>query len=226
MMAILRSARTVVASAFLATLVSLAAAASVGQAPLIVGDFSHELKSGLPPGWQLVKRFGSPDIRSLRDGTIAAIAMRSSNTSYGLQKRLGVDLGAYPELTWKWRVDALPAGGDFRRGPVDDQAAQLYIAFSLTRVIGYIWDTSAPAGTIGDVQGTPPLVRARVIVLRSGIADSGRWLTEKRDLVADYRLAFGEEPPKKAIGIRLHINSQHTGGTAACAFADLAFKAP
>ncbi len=74
--------------------------------------------------------------------------------------------------------------------------------------------------------GLPPFVSVKVIVLRSGPAEAGRWIAEERDLAADYRRLFGEEPPPKAMGIRLHINSQHTGGEAACAFAELAYLGP
>ncbi len=221
-----RAALAAVASALFLGFGALAAAAPPGGATLVVGDFSAGLDSGVPPGWQLVKRFGAPDIRAVREGPIAAVAMRSDKSSFGLQKRFDVDLRDYPDLTWRWRADAVPVGGDFRKADSYDMAAQVWVAFSLTRVIGYVWDSRAPSGTRGDAQGLPPLVGGRIIVLRSGTADSGRWLTERRDLASDYRSVFGEEPPPKtAIGIRLHTNSQHTGGTSACAFADVAFIA-
>jgi len=173
-----------------------------------------------------VRHAGVPEFRIESGPSFASLEMRSAKSSFGLQRDLSVDLRAYPRLTWKWRADLLPSGGDFRSASKDDQAAQLYIAFSRTRVIGYVWDSTAPAQTQGDAQGIPPFARVKVLVLRSGTAESGRWLTEERDLVADYRRLFGEEPPSsKAVGMRLYINSQHTGSDASCAFADIVFLA-
>lgn len=192
---------------------------------LSVGDFSGGLgPGGVPEGWQLVRHAGIPRLRAARDGAIPAIEMSCARASFGLRRKLAVDIGAYPRLSWKWRVDKLPMGGDFRSARADDQAAQLYVAFPGMRAIGYLWETESPEGTSGDAIGIPPFARVKVIVLRSGKADTGRWMTEERDLNADYRRLFGEAPPGlKAIGMQIYINSQHTGTDAACAFADIAF---
>jgi hypothetical protein len=40
-----------------------------------------------------------------------------------------------------------------------------------------------------------------------------RWLTERRDFASDYEHAFGRPAPRVK-GLRLQINSQHTGGRA------------
>ena len=47
-----------------------------------------------------------------------------------------------------WKVTELPKQGDFRRSGADDQAAQLIIAFSSSRFLSYIWDSTAPKGMI------------------------------------------------------------------------------
>jgi hypothetical protein len=196
------------------------------QARLVAGDFSGSFDAkGVPALWELVKHVGTPDVRALRDGAIASVAMRSDKASFALQRQLSIDLSSHPMLAWKWRVDELPLGGDFRSSRTDDQAAQLYVIFSRTRAIAYLWDTSAGAGTVGDAAGVPPFTRVKVMVLRSGKAEAGLWLNEERNLAEDYRRLFGEEAPgSKAIGIRLQINSQHTGSEAACAFADIVFE--
>lgn len=41
----------------------------------------------------------------------------------------------------------------------------------------------------------------------------GHWLTEKRNVVEDYRAPYGETP-ERAIAIRMQINSQHTKSVA------------
>jgi hypothetical protein len=190
---------------------------------------TQELRLGLDYGgkgdsWAVAVNKGRPDIRVVLEGGAETLQMRSSRSSFGLQRKAKVDLGRYPVLSWRWKVDELPEGGDYRYPRTADQAAQLYVAFSSSRAIGYVWDSSAPAGSTGDCALPPPFMKVRIMVLRSGPGDAGRWALERRDLRLDYESLFGEKMPEsKEIGLRIWINSQHTGSSAASAFADLAF---
>jgi hypothetical protein len=133
-----------------------------------------------------------------------------------------VDLKRFPVLTWKWKVTKLPEGGDFRKSDADDQAAQLFLAFSKTRAIVYIWDTSAPQGTMGNA-AAPFFMSIKAVVVRSGRTGTGAWITETRNVYDDYRRLFREEPGE-VNGVRLQINSQYTGTSAECFFADVVFQ--
>ena len=55
----------------------------------------------------------------------------------------------------------------------------------------YVWDAKAP---IGSVISHPRTDRIRKIVVESGTAGLRTWRSYRRDLAADYRLAFGEAP--------------------------------
>jgi len=133
-----------------------------------------------------------------------------------------VDVKLYPVLTWKWKVVKLPKGGDFRRSSADDQAAQLFLAFTKTKAIVYIWDTSAPQGLMESTSPVP-FMTVKVVVVRSGPAELGKWITETRNVYEDYKKLYGDEPPAVA-GVRLQINSQHTETSAESLFADVVFK--
>jgi len=196
------------------------------RAPIVVGDFSSGLAAdGAPLGWQLAKHAGSPDIRIFRESSLAALEMRSQRASFGVQRALSIDLASHPYLSWMWLVDELPRGGDFRSSETDDQAAQLYVVFPGMRVIAYFWESTPPAGTVGEAMGIPLFAKVKVLVLRSGPNEARHWLLESRDLLADYRALFGEElGDKRVLGLRLWTNSQHTASSSACAFADIAFK--
>lgn len=192
---------------------------------VVIADFSHGLDAGgVPAGWELKENQGKADFAVIKDGDISAVRLRSANTSFSLQKRVNVDLKRFPVLTWNWKVTKLPEGGDFRKSKTDDQAAQLFIAFTKTKAIVYIWDTSAPQGLTKD---TSPILfmHVQVVVVKSGAADTGKWVTETRNVYEDYKKLFGEEPPA-ASGVRLQINSQHTETSAECYFADVVFKKP
>jgi Protein of unknown function (DUF3047) len=190
---------------------------------VVIADFSSSIGApGVPAGWQLKEKSGKADFAVINDGDIAAGRFRSANTSFSLQKEVNVDLKQFPLLTWKWKVTKLPKGGDFRKSKTDDQAAQLFVAFSKTKAIVYIWDTTAPAGLMEDT--TPaPFMTVKVVVQRSGPAELGKWITETRNVYDDYKKLYGAEPPA-VNGIRLQSNSQHTGTSGEGYFADVMFK--
>jgi hypothetical protein len=55
----------------------------------------------------------------------------------------------------------------------------------------YVWDSKLPVGT---VVVNPRSDRIRKIVVDSGPGELHRWRDHRRDLAADFRLAFGEAP--------------------------------
>ena len=98
----------------------------------------------------------------------------------------------------------------------------MLVAFAVKRVLSYIWDTTAPAGTMESASSIP-LVHIYAVVCRSGAADLNRWLTENRNLAGDYEKAYGRPAPRVK-GIRLQINTQHTGTSAESCFSEVSFR--
>lgn len=60
------------------------------------------------------------------------------------------------------------------------------------------------------------------VVVRSGPDQLGRWLTEERNVLADYRSIFGEEPSILE-GMSLVVDSVQTGSKAVSLFGPIAF---
>jgi hypothetical protein len=190
---------------------------------ITVADFSSAAAGErVPAGWELKEKSGTADIAVVKDGEVSAVRFRCNNASFSLQKEVKVGLKQFPVLTWKWKVTKLPAGGDFRKSKTDDQAAQVFVAFTKAKSIVYIWDTNAPQGLMEDT--TPVFfMHVKVVVVRSGPAETGKWIAETRNVYEDYKKLFGDEPPAVS-GMRLQVNSQHTGTSAESYFADVAFK--
>lgn len=198
-------------------------APATAEDQVVIADFSSGVDAvGVPASWHVKEKSGKADFAVVRDGGIAAVRLRSANSSFSLQKEVHVDIKQHPVLTWQWKVTKLPAGGDFRESGSDDQAAQLFLAFSKTRAIVYLWDTTAPQGTVGDA-AAPFFLSIKAVVVRSGRTGTGEWLTETRNVYDDYRRLFGEEPGEVA-GVRLQINSQHTKTSAESWFGGVAFR--
>jgi hypothetical protein len=125
--------------------VLLASVGAWADDQMVVADFSLGVDAkGVPKGWQLKEKSGQADFSIVIDDGLHALLLRSANTSFSIQKEVKLDVKQDPILSWKWKVTELPKGGDFRRSKTDDQAAQLFLAFTKTKAIVYIWDTTAP----------------------------------------------------------------------------------
>jgi hypothetical protein len=68
-----------------------------------------------------------------------------------------------------------------------------------------------------------PLVHIFAVVCQSGAAEANRWIAENHNVAADYQRAYGKTAPHVK-GLRLQINSQHTGTVAESYFGEVAFR--
>jgi len=196
--------------------------ASSSPLALVVLD-TASWDAGHPPGdWQVKVHHGQPEFGVCQDDSGPCLHLKSIGASFGLERKVEVHPSQMPYLTWRWKVAQLPAGGDFRRSTADDQAAQILVAFEDDRVISYIWDTTAPKGAAEPA--TPfPFVHIFAVVCESGSASLNRWVSESRNVAADYERAYSRSAPRVK-GLRLQINSQHTGTVAESYFGAVAFR--
>ncbi|MGQ9509607.1 MAG: DUF3047 domain-containing protein, partial [Thermodesulfobacteriota bacterium] len=75
-----------------------------------------------------------------------------------------------------------------------------------------------PEGSISDESiGWPINLKIKVITVKSGNSDINKWVSFTRNIVEDYKRLYKEEPPLIQ-GIRVQINSQHTGTIAETLF--------
>jgi len=172
--------------------------------------------------WQVKANHGRPDFSVCRDTSLPCLHLKSVAASFGLERKVDVRPSQMPYLTWRWKVTQLPAGGDFRRSTTDDQAAQILVAFDDNRVLTYLWDTTAPQGTAAPAPSVP-FVHIFAVVCESGSAALNRWIAETRNVAVDFERAFGRPAPTVK-GLRLQINSQHTGTVAESYFGEVAFR--
>lgn len=196
--------------------------ANSAQISVMLLNISSPPAGKLPDGWNVKMNHGIPEIStgSSADGTY--LRLQSHKSSFALERGVDVDVTQYPFLSWRWKVGELPRGGDFRRPSTDDQAAQVLVAFQDRRVVSYIWDSTAPKGTMESASSIP-LVHIFAVVCESGAEQMNRWISEGRNLADDYEKAYGRRPPHVK-GIRLQINSQHTGTSAESEFAEVTFR--
>jgi hypothetical protein len=225
-----RSARIFTGMAF-ALGIAVAAPAPAGDAQIsAVENWSQQREgaTGIPDGWQ-GQSWGSPkyDFTVVSDGGRRALHLRSQSDNSAITREVAVDVKRFPLLVWRWKVVTLPVGGDSRRRDRDDQAAQVYVAFprfptaARSRIIGYVWDTTAPIGAIVKSQSSGVVT---YIVVRSGAVDLGRWIEETRDVYDDYRKIYGEVPAEEARAVSVAIDSNDTHSAAESYIGDILFR--
>lgn len=179
-----------------------------------------------PKGWLVKDWKGKADINVVRASFGNAIHLWSAGSSSAVYRETDFDLREFPYINWRWKVTRLPAGGDVRRRAADDQAAQVYVIFPRfpeqvnSRLVGYIWDSSAPAG---HAYRSTKSKNTRYVVLRSGPAGLGEWFQERRNVLEDYRTLFKEEPPK-AGSVSIMIDSDDTDSSAESFVGDIYFS--
>jgi hypothetical protein len=186
---------------------------------------------GIPAPWQK-QRWGSPayDFTVVEDRGRRVLHLKSAGDSSNISKEIKgkVNLKATPILEWTWKVIALPKGGDSRKKETDDQAAQLYVTWPRfpeavrSRIIGYIWDTTAPAGAIIKSQKTGTVT---YVVVRSGPGELGQWLTERRNIREDFKRIYGEEPDDPSL-VSFGIDSDDVVGSAESYMGPILFRRP
>jgi hypothetical protein len=211
---------------------AVVAVALAQPATVVVEDWSKIPVGtrGIPPGWQGHK-WGSPkyDFTVIQDGNKRALQLKSDNDSSSISKEIKVDAKQYPILEWRWKVVTLPPKGDARKAETDDEAAQLYVIFPRlptavrSRIIAYIWDSNEPVGASFP---SAKVGTVHFIVVRSGSADLGKWITETRNVREDFKKIYGEEPGEPVGGVTISINSQNTNARAESVFGEILFKKP
>jgi hypothetical protein len=187
----------------------LAGAASAPQSELPLGTFEQSQPGKPPEGWKT---------RSDEDGAVYVV-QQSGDQKYLHADAKGVavpigkeeeyDVRQYPILTWRWRILALPQGGDERKKETGDSAAGVYVVFGgwpVPKTVKYVWSASLPPGTRLE---SPFSGQTKVVVLRSGMDLAGQWVEERVNVLEDYRRFFGEDP-EKARGIAILSDADNT----------------
>ena len=133
------------------------------------------------------------------------------------------DIYKYPCIQWDWRVHILPENAN-EISKRDDSAAGIYVVFPRKNLpildwenqpadwIKYVWSTTLPIGTVIKKHKKKygiTLYNGRVIVVATGRANLKKWVTLKRNVLADYRTYFGKKPRyhPTVIGILTDSNS-------------------
>ena len=164
----------------------------------------------------------------------------SFGDSIQIARKVEWSLRTHPVLSWKWRVLKKPeAGNEAIRGK-NDSAAAIYVIFQRSKipflswkyqpvnVIKYVCSSSLPVGRVvskDKIRLGQKIYEGKFIVLRSGLDEGGKWITEKRNVLLDYRRVFGESPKYSPYLIGILTDSNDTQSSAIADYDDIVILA-
>ena len=153
--------------------------------------------------------------------------------------------GANTLLEWRWKVSRVLDKADMSAKTGDDFAARVYVFFDVsmdslsfadrtklrlarliagpdvpTAALCYVWDNTH---RVGHTQWSPYTNRARMIVLQSGTSNVEKWMTESRDIAADFRDAFGFDAPA-VTGVAVGNDTDNTGEHVTAWYGDVSIR--
>jgi len=199
-------------------LILVFSAVSADSDTIEVGNFAE---AGLA-GWSEKSFKGETEYKIVEDSGQKVLQAKSQGAASGLVFETEYDPQDFPVLTWRWKVANTLVKGDSRTKAGDDYAARVYVVFPhwffpKTKTLNYIWANRLPKDS---VQTNAYLNNAIMISVESGNEKVGEWVSVRRNIIDDYRRAFGEDPPK--IGaIAIMTDTDNTGESALAWYGDI-----
>ncbi len=173
--------------------------------------------------YTIVQEDGKSCLEMKTDGGASAMILKQRFNVY-----------TYPLLQWRWKVERIFNRGDYRTKQGDDYPARLYVMFAYDperagwvkqlqygtakllygeyppdSSLNYIWANRSDAS---EVITNAYVDRAKMIPVDKGAANLNQWREYSVNMVADYRKAFGVDPPQKA-SLAVMIDSDTTKET-------------
>lgn len=244
----MRTATALLAS--LAVAAALPAAAQSMQAGQLVTPFSAARPgTALPRGWEPLS-FGSLKTPTKydfveNDGTVVLRA-RADGAAGGLNFPVKFDIASAPVVEFRWKVAKLIDDADNRVAAKEDSPVRLVLGFdgdkskltfkertasALARSatgkdlpyaqLIYVWSNAEQVGTVIENTHTR---RVRMVVAATGAANAGKWVTISRNVLEDFKRAFGEDPGTMT-DVGIMTDTDNTGASAEAWYGDIRFLA-
>lgn len=172
-------------------------------------DFSSYKTGKLPEdGWKTRNGEASKVYSVDIENNNAYLKARDTGYSIQLFRAEGWQLSDDHMFSWKWRAVKFPTGSNELKGK-NDSVASVYVVFPkrwfVPESIKYVWSEKLPVGTIIRRHDHFP-----AIVIRSGTEESGKWLTEERNVYEDYQLLFDKRLPSSPVAFGVLTDSNDT----------------
>lgn len=151
----------------------------------------------------------------------------TSGTASGMFREIDIDLKKTPYFNWSWKVEDIYSGQhDEHSKKGDDYPARMYVVLSgglffwRTRAINYVWSSNQEIETHWDNAYTS---RAKMVAVRAGKTETGKWIVEKRNIREDFLKLFGEDIDE-INAVAIMTDSDNTGQSTTAYYGDIFFS--
>jgi hypothetical protein len=198
--------------------------ADVSNVPAGEIQVSHFSTEGLA-GWKPKIFKGSTEYLIQQENGRTVVKAVSHAAASGMVRKIHFEPSTYRYMRWSWKIAHTVKGGDEKSKAGDDYAARVYVIFPgqyfwQMKAINYIWANRLP---MGEYVPNPFASAAKMLAVECGNGKAGQWVFEERDLLADYRLMFGTEPPA-ADAIAIMTDTDNTGGNAEAWYGEISLS--
>lgn len=212
------------------------------QLPPVQGDATRWTAGWQPYG--LPGKSKTSYLPSYADGRWVLHAQAERSASM-YRRSLQIQPNRLGDVVFSWKVSALNTDADVRQSDTEDAVVRVLLAFDgdhaklsprnrmmfdlmhgLTgetppyATLMYVWDTQSEVDSVVVNKRTD---RIRKIVLESGPRHVGQWREYRRDIRADYRRAFGEDPGP-LIGVAVMTDADNTQARAEAWYGEIRFE--
>ena len=169
------------------------------------------------------------------EGNKTVLKAESHASASAIVYRRTFNIYEHPRISWRWKVTQLSDRGNPKEKAGDDYPIRVYVMFqydparaSLGERLKYsaakvIYGKYPPHSTLNYVWtgvnvperfiASPYTGKAYMVVLERGRQRVGQWVEESVNVLADYRKAFGQDPPAIA-GLAVMSDTDNTGADA------------
>jgi len=191
----------------------------------------------VPKGWHLLKFRGTKKLTHyspVEDGNNVYIRAESDGSAAVIYKVAKFDPREYPYLAWKWKAENILEKGNAYTKKGNDFSVSLGIIFDYDPqrasfakkikhsfiklfygvyppdyVILYVWGNGVHEKK-GDVISSPYSETVKMFVLENGGSHLYKWRIEERNILEDFKEAFGTYPNRRVGAIGIHTDSDNT----------------
>jgi hypothetical protein len=221
--------RVALAAALLALVPSVPRAA---EGDVLLREEFTSLAAWRPLTFPKIPRHSTYSIATNPEQSSFWLKAESDRSASGIVWKRQYDVYAYPKLRWRWRVENVYEKGDATKKSGDDYPLRIYVMFAYDPAtasagkrftygfakaaygeyppdsgLNYVWESREnPAEFV-----VSPYTGSMMMLFKErGPAKVGQWVEEEADVLADYRKAFGKDPPHTA-SLAVMNDSDNTG---------------
>lgn len=209
---------------------------------VIIDTFENDGLGDLPGEWYnrdgKVKPAEDPEeaklfryyiIEEMNNKYLKYYGTKARHLNFPLKNRPNVNIYETPLLSWRWKVEKLPEGGNENDDDLNDAAASIYVVFDMGRIalfkkvpksIRYTWSSTLEKGK----ELSKFFGNQKIVVVESGREQTGKWVSFERNILEDYRRLFGDDPPKTPLAILILSDGDNTGSRAIAGYDDIMLK--